>query len=260
MVLSILIPIYNEESNIRTLFARLSTMPWPFEVELVFVDDGSKDNSFALLDKEVQGYSAPQNSAKLKFICHQFPQNKGKGAALHKAIELATGDIAVVQDADFEYDPTELIALVQPLLDDKADVVYGSRFKKSNNQVHRTFHYFINRVLTLMSNLLSGLYLTDMETCYKVTRTEILKNICLSSPRFGFEPEITAHLARLKVRVYELPIHYFPRNYLEGKKITWKDGIAALRHIIYFNLFIDDKKRFKPSMPSKYLIEGKQWL
>jgi glycosyltransferase involved in cell wall biosynthesis len=184
----------------------------------------------------------------------------GKGAALHKCIEIASGDICVVQDADFEYDPMELISLVEPIIQNQADVVYGSRFKKNNFQVHRTYHYLINRLLTLISNSLSGLYLTDMETCYKCIRSEILKNINLSSPRFGFEPEITAHLARLKIRVFELPIRYFPRNYLEGKKITWKDGVAAFRHILNFNVVVSDQKRFKPTMKSQYLIQGRQWL
>jgi glycosyltransferase involved in cell wall biosynthesis len=257
-MLSILIPVYNEAANISMLFERLTKIPWPFDVQLIFVDDGSKDNSFELISHEIQRRS--NQDSKFQFVCYQQPQNMGKGAALHKSIELATGDICVVQDADFEYDPTDLLELVKPIINNEADVVYGSRFKKSNCQVHRTYHYFINRILTLFSNLVTGLYLTDMETCYKCIRTEILKNLNLTSPRFGFEPEVTAHLARLKIRVHELPIRYFPRNYLEGKKITWKDGIAALRHILYFNFFVDDESRFRADMPPRYCIQRRQWL
>ena len=144
-------------------------------------------------------------------------------------------------------------------MNDKADVVFGSRFKKNVLQVHRTFHYIVNRFLTGFSNLVSGLYLTDMETCYKFFKAEIIKNINLESNRFGFEPEITAKIARLKVRVCEVPISYFPRNYLEGKKITWKDGIAALRHIFYFN-FCNRKFFFKSDMPSFYIPKDRNLL
>mgnify|MGYP006292311841 CR=1 FL=1 len=147
-----------------------------------------------------------------------------------------------------------------PLIEDKADIVYGSRFKKDCRQVHRTFHYAVNRLLTLMSNLLSGLFLSDMETCYKFFKAEIIQNIRVVSPRFGFEPEITAKIARLNVRVIEMPISYFPRNYAQGKKITWRDGIAALRHILYFNLLDRRQDWFSKSLPAHYLPKGRQLL
>lgn len=146
------------------------------------------------------------------------------------------------------------------MLNGKADVVFGSRFKKSGAQVHRTFHYLVNRFLTIISNALSGLYLTDMETCYKLFKSEVIKNIQLESKRFGFEPEVTAKIARLKLRVQELGISYYPRNYLEGKKITWKDGVAALWHIIYFNLVAPKENFFKETLPPHYLPKGRQLL
>jgi len=193
-------------------------------------------------------------------LIEKMPYNQGKGATIRRGFELATGDIIGVQDADFEYSLEDIPMIVAPLVAGKADVVFGSRFKKNGLQVHRTFHYLVNRFLTLLSNALSGLYLTDMETCYKFFKSDILKNIRLESNRFGFEPEITAKMARLKLRILEVPISYFPRNYMEGKKITWKDGVAAVRHIVYFNLFQDVKTFFKPDMPEKYLPKGTQWL
>ena len=161
--------------------------------------------------------------------------------------DIATGDIIGVQDADFEYDINEVPSLIKPIVNNQADVVYGSRFKKNVYQVHRTYHYFINRFLTVLSNIVSGVYLTDMETCYKFFRSEILKDMNLESNRFGFEPEVTAKIATKHFRIFELPISYYPRSYLQGKKITWKDGIAALRHIFYFNLVADKSKFFKSS-------------
>lgn len=253
--LSLLIPVYNEADNVENVVQKLSSIPWGVPTELVFVDDGSKDGTSEILERVLKGGGFP-----VRVLHHKFEKNQGKGKALHKAIELAMGDILIVQDADFEYDPNDIITLIKPILEGRADVVYGSRFKKNAPQVHRTFHYFVNRVLTLWSNLLTGLYLTDMETCYKAFRADILKNINLSSPRFGFEPEITAHVARLKVRVLEFPISYFPRNYIEGKKISWKDGVAALFHIFKFNVLWKDKTRFKPGLPKRYIPAGRQWL
>jgi glycosyltransferase involved in cell wall biosynthesis len=251
MKISLIIPIYNESAHLEQFLKQLDALNLDAEKELVFVDDCSKDSSFEILN---------QFNFKSKVIIQKQTHNQGKGAALRTGFELATGDVIGVQDADFEYSLDDIPAIIEPLVKGKADVVFGSRFKKNGLQVHRTFHYAVNRFLTLMSNLLSGLYLTDMETCYKFFKAEILKNINLESNRFGFEPEITAKVARLKVRMMEVPISYFPRSYMEGKKITWKDGVAALRHIVYFNLIQKPGTFFKQSMPTKYIPQGSQWL
>ena len=258
--LSLLIPVYNEASHLDEFFTSLMNIEMPRPTEWVVVDDCSKDNSFEIAAHWQKKNQAELDRRSIRFNHFKQPKNGGKGAAIQKAITLATGDVIIVQDADFEYDPSEVAQLVQPIFDNKADVVYGSRFKKNAPQVHRTFHYFVNRFLTLLSNLLSGIYLTDMETCYKAFRADIIKNITLRSCRFGFEPEITAHLGKLKVKILEYPISYFPRTYLEGKKISWKDGVAAMWHIIYFNLVLGDKERFVATMPAKYLPKGRQWL
>ncbi|MDA9951774.1 glycosyltransferase family 2 protein [Oligoflexaceae bacterium] len=249
--LSLLIPVYNEATHLEKFFTMLSAVKMPCEVEYVFVDDCSSDESWEIIGKITAG----------REDCLTFRQsvNKGKGAALHKGIQCASGNIIAVQDADFEYDPRDLTKLVQPVMEDKADVVYGSRFHKSGSQVHRTIHYLINRFLTLVSNILSGLYLTDMETCYKVFKAEIIKGLVLESERFGFEPEVTAKLAKLKLRVHEFPIHYHPRNYLEGKKITWKDGVAALWFILKFNCQRIESQ-VNDSLPKAYIPKNRQWL
>ena len=249
--ISLVIPIYNEARHLERFLKVIDDLELPCAKELVFVDDCSKDGSADI----VRNYKF---RSKVQTVFKQV--NEGKGAALRSGFASATGDIICVQDADFEYDSRDLPKLIQPLLDDRADVVFGSRFKKNAPQVHRTFHYLINRFLTIMSNFASGLYLTDMETCYKLFRRAIIKNISLESNRFGFEPEVTAKVARLKVRVEEYPIAYYPRNYLEGKKITWRDGVAALRHILYFNFVADKKKFFKADMPKDYIPQGDQWL
>ena len=251
MLTSLIIPIYNEAGHLAELLNLLDSIDIGGPKELVFIDDCSKDQSFQIL-KEFQFKS------KVQILRNEI--NQGKGASLHKGIDAATGEIVVIQDADFEYDPRDLKDLIERLRINKADIVYGSRFKKSSYAVHRTFHYLVNRFLTLMSNATSGLYLTDMETCYKIFRADIIKNIHLESRRFGFEPEVTAKIARLKVRVEELPISYHPRSYLEGKKITWKDGVAALYQIVYYNIMVSKKDYFKESMPSKYLIGFQKWL
>jgi hypothetical protein len=152
--------------------------------------------------------------------------------------------LVLIQDADFEYDANDIPQLLQPFFESKADVVYGSRFKKSSWQVHRTYHYFVNRILTVISNLFSGVYLTDMETCYKIFRTDLIKSMNLKSKRFGIEIELTAYVAKTSARVFELPIHYYPRTYLQGKKITWKDGVAALFHLFHFNFWVSQSEAF----------------
>jgi glycosyltransferase involved in cell wall biosynthesis len=249
---SLVIPVYNESAQLERFLREIDSLKLPVEKELVFVNDCSTDGSGKILD----GFRF--NSPNVQII-HQ-PKNCGKGAAVALGISKATGDWVGVQDADFEYSMQDIPMLLEPLMNGSADVVFGSRFKKTVNQVHRTFHYLINRFLTMLSNMLSGIYLTDMETCYKFGKSEIFQNIVLTSQRFGFEPEITAKLAMLKVRIVELPISYFPRSYIEGKKITWKDGVAAIRHIIVFNLFHQLKQSVKPTMPVEYIPRNRQWL
>lgn len=255
--LSLLIPFYNEEESLPHLLQVLLKVQWTTPVELVFVNDCSKDHSASVLRNWLLKNSAELDTRGMTYQFHEHAVNQGKGTGIHTAIQHATGTVMIVQDADTEYDPNEIPSLIQPILDKKADVVYGSRYRKNGGQTHRTYHFLINQLLTFLSNLFSGLYLTDMETCYKAFRHDIIKNICLKSRRFGFEPEVTAHLARLKVRVWEIPINYFPRSFLEGKKITWKDGVAALWHILYFNLIFPNKHRFRPQLPQKYVF--KKW-
>jgi glycosyltransferase involved in cell wall biosynthesis len=235
-ILSVIVPVYNEEKDLRKVVTGLMESPCRIEREWVFVDDHSTDQSLKIL-KDLQ------NKYAFQLLAQEV--NRGKGAAIIRGITAATGEIIMVQDADFEYDPLDVPALLEPILDGRADVVFGSRFKKSGYQVHRTYHYFVNRFLTVLSNLFSGVYLTDMETCYKIFRAPILKSMNLKSERFGFEVEVTAYVAKLRLRVYELPISYFPRTRLQGKKINWKDGVAALYHLVRFNFFTPASRAFK---------------
>jgi glycosyltransferase involved in cell wall biosynthesis len=248
---SIIIPVYNEASHLEEFLRVVDRLSFQISKELVLIDDCSVDNSAAIIDR------FPFQS-KFVYIKQKF--NSGKGSALRTGIEKATGDFIAVQDADFEYDTADLPKLLQPLIDGKADVVYGSRFRKDSNQVHRTFHYLVNRILTVLSNIFSGLYFSDMETCYKIFRSEIIKNIVLESNRFGFEPEVTAKISRLKIRALEMPISYFPRAYMEGKKITWKDGVAAVWQIFYYNAMKSGKGCYRDTLPSKYIPAGRQWF
>lgn len=239
--LSIVVPVYNEEPHLARVIETLMASPCPIEREWIFVDDKSRDRSLAIL-KQLQ----PKHGYRL---IEQSP-NQGKGMAVIRGIREATGDFIMIQDADFEYDPNDVPALLQPLLDGKADVVYGSRFKNSS-QVHRTYHYFVNRLLTTLSNLFSGVYLTDMETCYKLFRADLLQGMDLQSRRFGIEVELTAYIAKIRTRIYELPISYFPRTRLQGKKINWKDGVAALFHLVRFNWLVSVEEAF-PRLPERY--------
>jgi glycosyltransferase involved in cell wall biosynthesis len=253
-LISIVIPVYNEEAHLHKFCETLFSQDYTFPVEFVFIDDGSKDNSFKILNgfKDKEGVVLSQNEV-----------NSGKGFSLAKGINMAKGDVIAIQDADFEYDPSELIGLIEKVLRDEADVIYGSRFKQHSPQVHRTYHYLGNRILTLLSNLFSGLYLTDMETCYKVFKSDLIKGIHLECKRFGFEPEVTAKISKLKVIVHEHAISYHPRNYGDGKKIGWKDGVAAIWFIIKFNLLMGLLKKpimKKDIMPEKYYANGRQWL
>ena len=240
--LTCVVPVYNEERHLESVIDFLMKSPCPIEREWIFVDDCSRDQSLAVL-KTLQ----PKYGYRL---VEQNP-NQGKGAAVIRGIKEATGDLIMIQDADFEYDPYDVPSLLQPLIEGRADVVYGSRFKKSAAQVHRTYHYFVNRFLTSMSNLFSGIYLTDMETCYKIFRADLLQSMQLRSQRFGIEVELTAYVAKTRVRVYELPISYFPRTRLQGKKINWRDGVAALKHLLYFNWFVKFDEAFK-ALPERY--------
>jgi glycosyltransferase involved in cell wall biosynthesis len=236
------VPVYNEETELPRLIELFMTLPSLIEREWIFVDDCSSDGSLGVL-KSLE----PKHHFKV------ITQNKnlGKGAAVIRGIKEATGELIMVQDADFEYDPTEIPLLIQPILDNRADVVFGSRFKLNSLQVHRTYHYFVNRCLTGISNLLSGLYLSDMETCYKVFRADLLKSMNLVSRRFGIEVELAANVAKTRARLFEIPISYYPRTRLEGKKINWKDGVAAIRHLVYFNFIRTFKEAFT-NLPERY--------
>lgn len=226
--LSVLMPVYNERATLETIVGRVLAAPIDLDLELVIVDDGSSDGSSEVMDR-----LAAKDDRLLVF--HQ-PVNQGKGAAVRKAIELASGDYALIQDADLEYDPRDFPALLAPLCDGRADVVYGSRFTGSEARIHLFWHQLANNWLTTLSNMLNNLNLTDMETGYKAFRMDLLKNIPIHSRSFGIEPEVTAKIARLGARIYEVPIRYHGRSYWEGKKITWKDGVVALWAMVKYSL------------------------
>jgi glycosyltransferase involved in cell wall biosynthesis len=225
MKLSVVIPVYNEIGTIEEILNRVQSVP--LDKEIIVVDDRSTDGTMEWLSQ------ISDDSITVLF----HPVNRGKGAALRTGFERVTGDIVIIQDADLEYDPGEYGRLIEPILDGRADVVYGSRFTGGPQRVLFFWHYVGNKFLTLLSNMLTNVNLSDMETCYKVFRAQLLEKITIKSDRFGFEPEITAKFARLKCRIYEVPISYSGRNYEEGKKITWRDGFAALFHIVRFRFF-----------------------
>lgn len=232
--LSIIIPVFNEEKTIQSVLLKIQMVQLPqIEKEIIVVDDCSTDNTRLMVVAHIKTAS----NCEIKYLGHEV--NKGKGAALHTGIHAATGDIILVQDADLEYDPKEYHTLLQPILDGHADVVYGSRFM--GGKPHRVlffWHTIGNRFLTFLSNLLTNLNLTDMESGYKTFRAEVLKNIVLHEKRFGFEPEITAKISRIKgIRIYEVGISYYGRTYAEGKKISWRDGVRAIYCILKYNLF-----------------------
>jgi glycosyltransferase involved in cell wall biosynthesis len=227
MKLSVVMPIYNEQNTLREVIARVLSVP--LDIELLCVDDGSKDGS-----REILAELAQQHAQMRVFL---QSQNMGKGAALRRGIQEATGDFVIIQDADLEYDPAEYPVVLQPLVDGKADVVFGSRFMGSG--AHRVLYYWHsvgNAFLTLLSNALTNINLTDMETCYKAFRREIIQSIPIEENRFGFEPEITVKVARRTLRIYEVGISYSGRTYEEGKKIGWKDGVRALYCLLKYSL------------------------
>jgi glycosyltransferase involved in cell wall biosynthesis len=224
--ISVVMPVYNEVGTVKAIVERVLAVR--LDKELIIVDDGSTDGTRELLG-EIR-------SANVKV--HLQPRNMGKGAALRAGFMLASGDVIVVQDADLEYNPEEYPALLQPIEDGHADVVYGSRFLAGPHRVHLFWHYAGNRFLTLLSNMLSNINLTDMETCYKVFRREVLDGLVLRSDRFGFEPEFTMKVARRRWRIYEVPISYHGRDYAQGKKIGWRDGFSAVWCLLKYR-FVD---------------------
>jgi glycosyltransferase involved in cell wall biosynthesis len=235
-VLSVVIPVYNEEATLRAIVERVRAVP--VRKEIILVDDASRDGTRDIL-RSLEELAAADGDPRNRLRVAYHDRNRGKGAALRTGFELATGDVVIVQDADLEYDPTEYPRLMQPIVEGRADVVYGSRFL--GDQPHRVlyfWHYLGNKVLTTLSNCFTNLNLTDMETCYKVFRREALQDVLprLKQNRFGFEPEITAKIARRRFRVYEMSISYSGRTYEQGKKIGWRDGIKALWCIVRYGI------------------------
>ena len=227
-VLTVVIPIYNEESTLGPILERV--LEQEMVGEIILVDDGSHDGTAAVA-REWE-----EKEDKVRLIAHE--RNRGKGAALRTGFENASRPYVIVQDADMEYDPADFQRVVVPLATDEADVVYGSRYlKKDPRNVMRFWHTMGNRFLTLLSNMMSDVHVTDMETCYKGFRREVIQAIPIEENRFGFEPEVTAKVARMKLRLMETSIHYYPRSYDEGKKIGWKDGVRAIWCIVKYNLF-----------------------
>ena len=227
LVLSVLVPVYNEQETIPLILDQVHAVP--IRKEVICVNDCSTDRSGEILEAE-------KGAGRINTLVHH-PVNRGKGAAIRAALAQSTGDVIIVQDADLEYDPADWQTLLDPIVDGRADACFGSRFLGGPHRVLYFWHSVGNSMLTTFSNMLTNLNLTDMETCYKAIRGDLARSLRLESDRFGFEPEITARLARARARIFEVPISYSGRTYEEGKKIGWKDGVAAFRHILWYNLF-----------------------
>jgi glycosyltransferase involved in cell wall biosynthesis len=227
LVLSILIPVYNERSTIELIVDQVHSVP--VRKEVICVNDFSTDGTTEILDRL-------RKQGRIDKLIHQ-PRNMGKGAAIRTALAASSGSVVIVQDADLEYDPADWPALLEPIIDGLADAVFGSRFLGGPHRVLYYWHSVGNRLLTTVSNMFTNLNVTDMETCYKAIRGDIARTLHLTSDRFGFEPEVTARLAQARARIYEVPISYAGRTYAEGKKIGWKDGVAAFWHIVRYNVF-----------------------
>jgi glycosyltransferase involved in cell wall biosynthesis len=240
------VPVFNEAADVREALGILLDAPCPIEREVIAVDDGSTDGS-----SEVLRRLAAEGAIRLI----ERKRRGGKSVAVADGIAAASGDYVIVHDADREYDPNDIPRLLQPLLAGEADVVYGSRFRREGARVHRTSHFLVNRLLTAISNGLSGIYLSDMETCYKLFRADLVKSMRLRARGFGFEVEATAYIAKTGARVFEMPISYYPRTRLAGKKIAWTDGLAALVYLLRFNLFVDIDTAFA-DLPARYLPDA----
>jgi glycosyltransferase involved in cell wall biosynthesis len=237
VLVSVVIPVFNERATLPELVRRVVEVDFP--KELILVDDGSTDGSrdwLSQLEREGVGLASPRakNVNRVRVLFQ--PKNQGKGAALRRGFEEAGGEIVIVQDADLEYDPNDIPKVIAPIADGVADVVYGSRFVGTPRRVLYYWHSVLNQALTTLSNMTSGLNLTDMETCYKAFRREVIQGLRLEEDRFGFEPEVTAKIARKDLRIYEVPISYYGRTYEEGKKIGWKDGVRALYAIVKYSV------------------------
>jgi glycosyltransferase involved in cell wall biosynthesis len=246
--LSVIMPVFNEERTVSASIDRLRHVP--VDIELICVDDGSTDGTRSVLQEL-------HDRGVIDTLVLQ-PENRGKGAAVRRGIQAATGDVLVIQDADLEYDPRDLPALLEPILAGRADAVFGSRFLGGPHRVLYFWHRLGNGFLTLVSNMFTDLNLTDMETCYKMGRTDLMQSLPLRTDRFGIEPELTARLSQSRARIWEVPISYDGRTYAEGKKINWKDGVAAFWHILRSNMFDRRAPVYRPAVELRSAVPQEQ--